>query len=356
MTARDDFQSAEDFHRFIHEQHMHGLWEISASQNTPWPTPEAVPYLWPWSLMEQVVRQSCITVPVGNDRRAMQLYNPGLNGRWATTNTLIAAVQVLMPTEVAPAHRHSPAAIRFIMEGKGAYTAVEGERLYMHRGDLVLTPKWQWHEHGNDGDETVVWMDGLDVPLVKMLDAFFFERYPDRQAPATRPAGTSVARHGHGGVTPTWLKRETSVSPLMVYSYERARQALHALRNEAGDPYEGIALEYVNPHTGGAALPTIGCRLQLLRPGERLKAHRVTGSAVYCVVEGEGRTVIDGRACDWRRNDILALPSWAMHEHANTGSGEAVLFSINDRPVLEKLDLFRQDVLAGNGGYQELVA
>jgi len=342
MNAPDAFKSPEAFHQYIHEQHMHGLWEISGSQNTPLPTPEAVPHLWPWSLMEQVVRQSCVTVPVGNDRRAMQLYNPGLGGRWATTNTLIAAVQVLMPTEVARAHRHSPAAIRFIMEGNGAYTAVEGERLMMKKGDLVLTPKWQWHDHGNEGNETVVWMDGLDVPLVKMLDAFFFERYPEVTAPTTRPVGNSQALYGNAGVMPTWVKRQDAISPLMVYSYDKVREALHALRDEEGSPYEGIALEYTHPQTGGPALPTIGNRIQMLRPGEKLKPRRVTGSSVFCVVEGSGRTVIDGKVFDWVPNDILALPSWALHHHENTGKGEAVLFSINDRPVLEKLELYRE--------------
>jgi gentisate 1,2-dioxygenase len=352
MNAPDQFKTAEQFHEFIHQEHMHGLWEISGSQNTPLPTPEAVPHLWPWSVMEGVVRQSCITVPVGNDRRAMQLYNPGLNGRWATTNTLIAAVQVLMPTEIARAHRHSPAAIRFIMEGNGAYTMVEGERLVMAKGDLVLTPKWQWHDHGNEGSETVVWMDGLDVPLVKMLDAFFFERYPEERAPATRPVGTTKALYGLAGVNPTWVKRHESISPLMVYSYDRVRETLHGLRDHDGDRFEGISLEYTNPQTGGPALPTIGCRVQMLRRGEKLKARRVTGSAIFCVVEGTGRTVINGKVFEWGPNDILALPSWALHEHHNTGATDAVLFSINDRPVLEKLDLYREEALVDNGGHQ----
>ncbi|MGH8669589.1 MAG: cupin domain-containing protein, partial [Burkholderiales bacterium] len=158
------------FHELIHRNHMWGLWEI-ASQMTSHPRPEAVPYQWRWSFLQNIVEQSAVAVPVGDERRAMQLFNPGLNGQWATTSTLIAAVQVLLPGETARAHRHSPAAIRFIMQGDGAYTAVEGEKIVMREGDLVLTPSWQWHDHGNETGQTVVWMDGLDVPLVKSLNA-----------------------------------------------------------------------------------------------------------------------------------------------------------------------------------------
>src|SRR6266566_3315260 len=161
---------ADEFHERIHANHMYGLWEL-ASQMTPHPQPKAIPYMWSSELLKSVVSQSGTAVPVGEERRAMQLFNPGLEGRWASTNTLISAIQVLLPGEVARAHRHTPTAIRFIMEGNGAYTKVDGERVYMAPGDLVLTPSWSWHDHGNESDETVVWLDGLDIPLIQSLDA-----------------------------------------------------------------------------------------------------------------------------------------------------------------------------------------
>jgi gentisate 1,2-dioxygenase len=154
MNARSD---GDAFHKLIHENSIYGLWEI-ASQMTPHPRPEAIPHQWKWSLLERLVRESSVAVPVGDERRAMQLFNPGLNGQWASTSTLIAAVQVLLPGEVARAHRHSPAAIRFIMQGNGAYTAVEGEKVVMHEGDLVLTPSWLWHDMAETKE--AVWMDG----------------------------------------------------------------------------------------------------------------------------------------------------------------------------------------------------
>jgi gentisate 1,2-dioxygenase len=336
-------RTEDAFHKLIHEHHMYGLWEI-ASQMTPHPRPEAIPYQWKWSLLERVVRESAVAVPVGDERRAMQLFNPGLNGAWATTSTLIAAVQVLLPGEVARAHRHSPAAIRFIMQGNGAYTAVEGEKVVMQEGDLVLTPSWQWHDHGNETANTVVWMDGLDVPLTKALNSIFFEMGGERMQQATKPVNGSKAMYGHGRLAPTWTKERPKFSPLMLYSWEQTLEALHGLRDVEGSPHEGVALEYTHAQTGGPVLPTIGCRVQLIRRGQKLKARRVTGSSVFCVRQGSGRSVIGGQSFDWSKGDIVAIPSWALHEHASTGGEDAILFSITDRPVLEALGFYREDL------------
>jgi gentisate 1,2-dioxygenase len=190
------------------------------------------------------------------------------------------------------------------------------------------------------------------VPLVKAVNGIFFEMASERRVPATKPVNGSQAMYGHGRLSPTWTKGTSKFSPLMLYSWDQTLAALDALRDREGSPYEGVALEYTHPGTGGPVLPTIGCRVQLIRAGERLKARRVAGSAVFCVVQGAGRTVIEGRAFDWGKGDILALPSWALHEHANTGSGDAILFSIHDRPVLEALGLYREEALQDNGGHQ----
>src|ERR1041384_77294 len=306
-------RTEDSFHKLIHDNHMYGLWEI-ASQMTPHPRPEAVAHKWSWSLMKEVVTQSATAVPVGDERRAMQLFNPGLNGQWATTNTLIAAVQVLLPGEVARAHRHSPAAIRFIIEGHGAYTAVEGEKVIMQPGDFVLTPSWQWHDHGNETNETVVWMDGLDVPLTRSLNAMFFEMHKDLKASHAKPVNGSQALYGHGKLTPTWTKERPLFSPLMLYSWQQTMEALHELRNHDASPYDGISLEYTHAQTGGPVLPTMSCRVQPARRGGR---------------------VCDGQAFEWEKGDIIALRSWALHDFAAGGGEDGILFSISDRPVLE---------------------
>ena len=347
---------AAEFHQRMHGAHMYGLWEL-ASQMTRHPEPQAIPYMWKAALIDAMVRDAGRNVPVGEERRALQLFNPGLDGRWATTNTMIAAIQLLLPGETARAHRHTPTAIRFIMEGEGGYTAVDGERVIMAPGDLVLTPSWAWHDHGNLTDKPVVWMDGLDVPLVQALNAMFFQMHGEREFPLSKPNNGSVALHGHGALNPTWIKERPQSSPLLLYSWETTRRALMDLRQAVGDAHDDIALDYIHPQTGGALLPTMSCRIQMLRPGKRLKAHRHTGSAVYYVSEGVGETIINGVRFAWGKGDIITLPSWALHEHANTSPHEdAILFSIQDRPVLEALGLYREAALGENGGHQAVAS
>ena len=356
MTRHARSVVEEGFHQRMHGAHMYGLWEL-ASEMTRHPEPKAVPYLWPASLIDAMVRESSEVVPIGEERRALQLFNPGLGGRWATTDTLIAAVQVILPGEVARAHRHTPTAIRFIMEGEGGYTAVDGERVYMAPGDLILTPSWAWHDHGNETDRPVVWMDGLDVPLVQALNAMFFQLHEDTQAAHDKPNDASLRLYGHVALSPTWVKERPRSSPLLLYSWARAWQSLNGLRDAAADPHDGVALEYTHPQTGGPILPTMACWIQMLRPGERLTAHRHTGSAVYYVVDGRGETIIDGRRFAWGKGDIFVLPSWALHEHANTAPTQpAVLFSIQDRPVLEALGLYREEEFTENGGHQTVTS
>jgi len=357
MKAEQPSDAArEAFHQRMHANNMYGLWEL-ASQMTPQPQPKMIAHMWPWSTLERIVSESTQVVPVGDERRALQLFNPGLNGRWATTNNLIAAVQVLLPGEVARAHRHTPTAIRFILEGSGAYTAVDGERVYMEPGDLILTPSWSWHGHGNETKDRIVWMDGLDIPLVASLEAMFFQFYKETQVPASRPAHTSQAMYGTGQLNPTWVKESSNASPLLLYSWEQTRQALDALRGQTGSSFDGISLNYRHPLTGGSVLPTMACGIQLLRPDEHTQAHRHTGSAVYHIVQGQGQTIIDGQSFSWRKGDIIALPPWSLHEHINASAkADAVLFSIQDAPVLNALGLYYEEEFTDNGGHQKVTS
>jgi gentisate 1,2-dioxygenase len=175
--------------------------------------------------------------------------------------------------------------------------------------------------------------------------------------PLTKPSNGSAQLHGHAGLSPTWVRERPAASPLLLYAWETAWPALRTLGDAAGDPCDGIALEYTNPQTGRSVLPTMACWIQMLRPGERLKAHRHTGSAVYYVVQGAGETIIDGCRFPWGKGDIITLPSWALHEHANPSAREAaVLFSIQDRPVLETLGLYREEVLADGDGHQPVTS
>jgi gentisate 1,2-dioxygenase len=345
----------EAFNRLVHKYHMFGLWEQEEGVE-PVPFPKTEAFMWPASIVNQLIEQAGHAVPVGNERRALQLFNPGFGGQFATTPTLVGAVQVLLPGETARAHRHSASAIRFITRGSGAYTRVNGERLYMSEGDLVLTPNWTWHDHNNDAAAPVVWMDGLDVPLVKYLDAWFFELYPDRQAADLLPPGISRRLYGHASLKPTWRQEQPSHSPLMLYSWRQTSEALAALRDQEGDPHDGVALEYTHPLSGGPVIPTMSCWIQLLRPGQHLKAHRHTGSAVYCAFKGNGTTVIDGQAFNWTEGSYIALPPWSMHEHINTSDEDALLFSIRDTPLLKAMGLYREEALTLNDGHQEVTS
>jgi gentisate 1,2-dioxygenase len=274
----------EAFNRLVHKYHMFGLWEQEEGVE-PVPFPKTEAFMWPASIVNQLIEQAGHAVPVGNERRALQLFNPGFGGQFATTPTLVGAVQVLLPGETARAHRHSASAIRFITRGSGAYTRVNGERLYMSEGDLVLTPNWTWHDHNNDAAAPVVWMDGLDVPLVKYLDAWFFELYPDRQAADLLPPGISRRLYGHASLKPTWRQEQPSHSPLMLYSWRQTSEALAALRagvhasaqRRASHPDDVVLDPAAPPGPAPEGPPSHRQRGVLCVQGQRHHGHRRSG-------------------------------------------------------------------------------
>jgi len=343
------------FYEKLRANQLAPLWEILREYVTPRPSPRGRSHIWRWREMRPIVEEAGERAPMGiGERRVLNFVSPGLESKWAATETLWAAYQYILPGEHAPTHRHSASAIRFIIEGAGAYTTVAGEKLRLHRNDFVVTPPWVWHAHGNDSDRPIVWMDGLDVPLVAELDAMFFEPLGERPEPPGKPQGDSAARFAAGGLRPAWGRPAGPASPLLIYRWEETRAALRRLAGVEESPFDGAAMAYVNPATGGPVLPTIGCWIQLLKPGARARAHRHTTSAVYCVAEGRGSSVIEGTRFDWEPGDIFTLHPWAWHEHA-AGEGEAVLFSIHDTPVMEALGLYREEALGTNGGHQEVV-
>jgi gentisate 1,2-dioxygenase len=304
------------------------------------------PYRWRWSQVRPRLLAAGALQPLGKegaDRRVLAFKNPGLPMGIATTQTLSAAVQLVHATERAPSHRHTPAAIRFVIEGRRTYTLVNGEPCWMEPGDLILTPNWSWHGHVNEGDGPMIWLDALDVPLVFALNQMFFEDFPGREQPVTRAHEESLSRYGLGSLRPTWVQPRDATAPLLSYKWTDTEPQLRALAQVEGSPFDGVALEYTNPVTGGPALPTLGCRIQLLRPGEHTRAHRHTASAIYHVVRGHGVTTIAGERLDWAPGDVIALPSWAWHAHENaSGAEEAILFSVTDEPVLRAVGLYRE--------------
>jgi len=278
--------------------------------------------------------------------------NPGILADWQASNTLLANLQIIKPGEVARTHRHTAAALRLVIEGAGAYTTVDGEKSYMEPGDFVTTPNGTWHDHGNEGTSEMIWLDGLDVPLIQMLEVNFFELYPDLKQPLTRPDDLSLRLYGAGSLKPTWVRHDAQHSPLLNYKFAQTYAALKAMAERSeGSPYDGVSVEYVNPLTGGPAMPTIACFASLLRPAQHTKAHRHTGGTIYHVIQGKGTSIIAGKTFEWDEKDTFVVPSWTYHEHLATT--ESVLFSYSDSALLPALGLYREQALEENDGYQK---
>jgi len=317
------------------------LWEQLHSLVTPAPVTKVQPAIWRYRDVRPHLMQSGSLITAQEaTRRVLMLMNPGLGGQASITGSLFAGLQLIMPGEIAPAHRHTQSALRFIIEGHGAYTAVDGERTLMEPGDFVITPSWTWHDHGNDTSAPMVWLDGLDIQIVNLLNASFAEGYPDDTQPVARPEGDSFARYGNNLLPVDW-KPEVKTSPVFNYPYVRTREALEALKNNgAPDPYHGHKLRYVNPASGEFAMPTIATFVQLLPAGFASQPYRATDGTVFVCVEGAGETRVGETVLAWEPHDIFVVPSWASHTHH--ARAEAVLFSFSDRVVQEKLGLWRE--------------
>jgi gentisate 1,2-dioxygenase len=355
LTSEDS--RLEALHRRMAEHSLGGHWQTRA------PRAQLKPFVWPWSSIYSCLIESGEVVRLGHideaaKRRTVQLINPGLIDQKSTSRTLQMSVQLVKPGEVAECHRHSAAALRFIVEDDGsASTNVEGEQMLMEPGDLVLTPHWTWHDHQNPGDKPVVWLDVLDVHLTNHLDATIHENYSDNATangnyfknasqPIVKPDGYCRERYG------TVRAQVANDGRAMPFTYKWS-DTLKALKKMAAlgerDPYDGVLLEYTNPLTGGPTMPTIGCRAQLLAPGESTRPHSHTSSTIYHVVQGQGATTVGtkkdgGEDLVWGSRDCFFVPSKHWHQHRNTSKTEpAILFSVTDRPVLDSLGLYREE-------------
>jgi gentisate 1,2-dioxygenase len=247
--------------------------------------------------------------------------------------------------------------LRFIMEGAGAYTIVDGHKVTLGANDFVLTPNGTWHEHGVEASGTpCIWQDGLDIPLVNALEANFYTVHPDLHQAVGYPVDDVRNAWGSPGLKPSTGDWSKGYSPLLKYEWAPTYEALQRYATATdGSPFDGVMLNYVNPVTGGPVMQTIGASMQMLRAGERTRAHRHTGSIVYQVAKGCGFSIIEGKRFDWSERDIFVVPSWAWHEHGNgSASADACLFAFNDLPVMQALGLYREEAYGDNNGQQPL--
>jgi gentisate 1,2-dioxygenase len=330
------------FYRKIDKKCLTPLWTVMSSIITPEPKSNCVANAWKFEEAKAYLLEAggLITAKEA-ERRVLVLENPGLRGQSRITTTLYAGLQLVMPGEVAPAHRHSQSALRFVLDGDGAHTVVDGERTIMRYGDFVITPPNAWHDHGNGSPEPMIWLDGLDIPLLSFFDASFAEAHPTDEQPVTREMGDSGARYG-ANMLPVDYQGGKLSSPIFNYPYERSRAALEQMRKQKEwDPCHGIKLRYVNPISGGSAMPTISPFLQLLPKGFRTNAYRSTDATVFVIVEGGGRSTVGDELFEWSPKDIFVAPSWRWVSHL--ADEDTVIFSFSDRIAQQKLGVWRED-------------
>ncbi|MDH3760651.1 MAG: gentisate 1,2-dioxygenase [Gammaproteobacteria bacterium] len=329
------------FYEKIDAQAYTPLWAVFSDIITPQPKSDCIAHLWRFEQAREWLLEAGELITAREaERRVLILENPGIRGDSRITTSLYAGLQLVLPGEVAPAHRHSQSALRFVLDGSGAHTSVNGERTTMEYGDFVITPPWAWHDHGNDSEQPMIWMDGLDIPVASFFDASFAEGYGEDVHPLSRQVGDSLARYG-ANMLPVDYQQHELASPIFNYPYARSREALEQMqRQQEWDPCHGLKMRYVNPVDGGFAMPTIAPFLQLLPKNFKTEAYRSTDATVFVATEGSGRSTIDGQTFDWGPRDIFVAPSWKWIVHE--ADSEAVIFSYSDRVAQQKLGFWRE--------------
>lgn len=346
-------ETRQQLYRDMSPLNLTPLWEVLHALVPQRPATPCVPALWKYDDVRPFLMRAGQAITAEEAvRRVLILENPALRGKSSITQSLYAGLQLILPGEVAPSHRHTQSALRFIVEGSGAYTAVDGERTTMRPGDFIITPSWTWHDHGNDADAPVVWLDGLDIPTIAFFDAGFAESGASASQAVSKAEGTSFARYGHN-MAP--VRHDTPfgvTSPIFSYPYERSREALYLLERDAPvDDWDGVKLRYVNPQTGGSPMPTMATFMQRLPPGFSGKPYRQTDGTVFSVVEGHGEVEIESPGAgpgvkitfSFSPRDHFVVPSW--HTARLKSAPGCVLFSYSDRPVHLALGIHKEERL-----------
>lgn len=314
----------------------------------PHDAPKAVtlPGHWRYAEIRPLLLEAGELAPVEkSERRVLVLNDPGRgSGAMQVTSSIYVGLQLLLPGEKAPAHRHTPSAARIMVEGEGAYTVVNGEKCPMHRGDLVLTPGGFWHDHGHEGDEPAIWLDALDLPLFVYLEGSYSVE-AEMQAARNRPDASEVEYSRPGLVPVRPLGELANRYPLLRYPWESTRSALISMDRYAGNG-GAVELAYVNPETGGSCLPTLGFCATLLQPGKCYLLPRRSASAVFHVIEGVGRTIVNGVSIDWSVGDVFSAPAFAEISHVAGGNSPAFLMRIDDAPLQIRLGFYEERLRA----------
>ena len=329
-----------DFYASMEKAGVTPLWDRYNDLIPPEPTPRDPGTQWRWQdLLPLIERASSDITTEHAERRVLMLLNPIFNGEALTTTGMFGALQILLPGEMARVHRHSATAFRFVMDGRGAQTTVNGKVCPMNEGDVVLTPNWAWHEHANPGSERVCWFDGLDYPLAAFYNAVFSDHGPAGNFPpdqSTLPDGT----YATAGLVADTKRDQVPFSPMFHYPWSGVCEALAAMEPEADGSRR---VHYTNPVDGGPVTPTMDLYALQLSAKAETKPYRTTSNAICVVAEGEGATNIGDKRIDWQKNDIFTLPHWTWISHV-AASDNAKLFLSTDRAVLKQINLLRDEV------------
>ena len=334
--SRNRFDHLTELHEKYSQHDLRGMWQRDPGGVSPMET-----RLWSWREIAPILEESLKTVrlPEDTDQRVIGLSAPG-----STNRAIWMSYQLLNPGEQVASHRHTPAQMRFIVQGTGAYTSAEGERMFMEPGDLLVQPNWTWHGTAHVGEGPVVWLDIQDRNLVNYLGAFMRDLWPgDEVQPITHPEDYHSKLLG--SFRPRQVSALSEVQPPFRYKWTDTLNALDDL-SEVGDgsAYDGILFEYPNPVTGDSTTPTMSARIQMLKPSLKTQEHRHTGMSMYHVVKGKGATIINGKALEWQERDCFFVPPLQWHAHENQSKSErAILFTVSDRPALEALGLYREE-------------
>jgi len=344
QPAIDSRVARDAYYKRIASKNLAPLWEVLGALVPETPVSPCVPAIWRYDELRPWLMESGQIISAAEAvRRVLILENPGIPGASAITQSLYAGLQLILPGEVAPSHRHTQSALRLIVEGDGAYTAVEGERVTMHPGDFIITPSWTWHDHGNEASGPVVWLDGLDIPIVRFLDCGFAQNYPQATQPVSRAEGDALARYGNNLLPVDYEPGLTS--PVFAYPYSRTRESLDQMRRGGpAHPAHGYKMQFVNPATGGPAMPSMATFVQLLPAGHAGALYRSTDATVFHAIEGSGVVVIGDQRFAFTQRDTFVVPAW--HTYRFEAQRDAVLFSFSDRPLQRALGLWREELLA----------
>ncbi len=342
-TLAKPVDNRQKFYAQLSPMAMAPLWEVLKGLTPEQPTSKFVPHVWKFNEARPLLLEAGRLLTAEEaERRVLVLENPALPGGSRITATMYAGYQLIMPGEIAPAHRHTASALRMVLEGNGGYTAVAGEKTAMERGDLVITPSMGWHDHGQENQKPVIWVDGLDLHMVNFYEAAFLDHFNDKSQIVSKPEGFADSEYGSDMAPMDHRRPFGHTSPIFNYAYKKSRPALMRIASAGEpDPHLAYSLRYNNPQDGGWAMPTIATWLTHLPKGFETTPIRSTDGQAVVVIEGEITLDIGGKTLIAGESDVVSVPTWAWK--SLRASKDAIIFTMSDRAAQEKLGIYRED-------------